>query len=154
MTLYRITREQYAHDLSGIGAEKYGGRWNTPGQRVVYTSASASMALVEILAWTPMDLLLKSGFVLLVLQCPDESMEEVTIADLPHGWNFLSGYAETQKIGDQWLKGRRTLLMRVPSAILPIEKNLLVNPMHPMMSQVEIQEIFDLLIDPRVLHNL
>lgn len=154
MRLFRITKEEYAHDLSGIGAEKYGGRWNSPGHRIVYTSASAAMALVEILAWTPMDLLLKSGFVLIVLECPEESLEKVATEDLPKGWNFLSGYAETQKIGDQWLKERRSLLLGVPSAILPIEQNLLVNPMHPIMAQVEIQEIFDLLIDPRVLKNL
>lgn len=154
MRLYRIAKAQYASDLTGKGAELHGGRWNSPGNKVVYCSDSAALALVETLAWTSLTNLLSAGFVLLVIECPVNSLREVTLSDLPQGWNTLDAYPVTQRIGDAWLKESNSLLLRVPSAVLPIETNLLINPAHPMMSQVKIEETFDLLLDPRILKHV
>ena len=154
MRLYRIAKAQFANDLSGKGAELYGGRWNSPGNKVVYCSNSAALALVETLAWTSLANLLSAGFVLLVIECPVNNLREIALSDLPQGWNMLDAYPVTQGIGDAWLKESSSLLLKVPSAVLPIEMNLLINPLHSMMSQVKIEETFDLLLDPRILKHI
>ncbi len=154
MKVYRITKAQYSGDLSGKGAELYAGRWNSQGNKMVYTSGSAALALLETLAWTPMSTLLAAGFVLMVIECPDTSMGEVSTSALSEGWNRLHGYPATQKLGDNWLIRGDTLLFRVPSAILTMESNFLLNPAHLLMSEVKIVEIFDLQLDHRVVKSL
>ena len=52
MRVFRIANEKYIRSLSGIGAERYGGRWNHKGTRVVYTAASRALAMAESSAIT------------------------------------------------------------------------------------------------------
>lgn len=154
MRLYRVSKAQYASDISGRGAELHGGRWNTPGNPVVYTSTTASLALLESLAWTSMSSLLSAGFVMMVIQCPETSMQQLKISDLPQEWNHLDAYAVTQKIGDTWIKSNQSLLLKLPSAILPMESNMLINPKHALMSKVSIEEMLDIELDPRVMKHI
>lgn len=154
MKLFRVAKEQYASDLSGRGAEIHGGRWNTPGYPVVYTSTTASLALLESLAWTSMSSLLSAGFVMMVIQCPETCLHELKVYELPAGWNHIDAYGVTQKIGDAWINSKNTLLLRIPSAILSMEANMLINPKHTLMSQVVIEELFDIEFDPRVIKHL
>jgi RES domain-containing protein len=154
MILYRITQEQYANDLSGRGAEIHGGRWNSPGRRVVYCSTTASLALLETLAWTQLALLLKSGFVLNTIRCDSESIRDISTALLSGGWMSTAAYPETQRIGDAWLEENATLMLRVPSAVLPLESNILLNPRHPEMAHVHVADQYDLVLDPRLLGSV
>jgi RES domain-containing protein len=57
MLVYRIVHNQYAEDISGKGAKIHGGRWNSAGRAVVYCSTSLSLALLEVLAHAPINLL-------------------------------------------------------------------------------------------------
>lgn len=154
MKLFRISKEEYAGDLSGRGAELHGGRWNSAGNRMVYCSTTAALALLETLAWSSMANLLSAGFVMMMLECPDDSIESISIPNLGENWNTLDAYPMTQRIGDNWLKNGNTLLLRVPSAVLPMESNVLINPMHEMMSGVEIVESYDLRLDQRLLKSI
>ena len=47
MRLWRLTRRPFA-DLEGRGAARFGGRWNRPGRPMVYTTAEASLAVLEV----------------------------------------------------------------------------------------------------------
>jgi RES domain-containing protein len=151
MIVYRVSRDIYSSDLSGTGAEIHGGRWNSPGRKLLYTAINASLALLEALAWTPMSTLLSGGFVLIRIESPDGSLIEIPNSTLSAGWQNLIGYQETQGIGDHWIDSVESLSYKVPSALLPIESNVLINPAHHMMSQVRISEVFDLVFDPRLL---
>jgi RES domain-containing protein len=154
MKVYRIAKAEYAGDISGRGAELYGGRWNSPGNKVVYSTSTASLALLETVAWTSMATLLAGGFVLIVLECPEKSIKEIAPSELSKYWNRLEAYPETQKIGDTWIQKADTLLLRVPSAILSMESNVLINPAHTLMSEVKMTETYDLHLDARVLKNM
>jgi RES domain-containing protein len=117
---WRLCRAPYA-DLSGEGGRQYGGRWNTPGQPVVYTATDPALAVLEVRVH--LDLppgLLPDDFVLLGIEFRDMTIEEVT--NIP---------GEPAAFGDAWLRERRTAVLRVPSIIVPESQNLLFNPAHP-----------------------
>lgn len=154
MKLYRISRRTYAHDLSGRGAELHGGRWNPPGVKVVYTSSAASLAILESLAWSSLNQLLHAGFVLTQIRCPDDSIHEISIAELTAQWQAPESYSALQNIGMEWLSGQNSLLLKVPSAIIPLEFNFLINPNHDRMREVVIEEMYALTLDQRVVRNM
>lgn len=112
------------------------------------------MALLEVLAWTKLHLLLKGTFILLTLDADAENMGRVTLDALPEGWDKAGSTSDTRRIGDAWLRSMESLLMEVPSAIMPLESNVLINPAHSRMSRVQILEEHDLMFDMRVLQHL
>jgi len=118
---WRLCREPFA-DLTGEGARRYGGRWNTPGRPLVYAASSAALAVLEVrvhLDLTPE--LLPDDYVLLEIDLGGgQSVEEVK--DLP---------LNPAEFGNRWLAERRTLVLQVPSVIVPESPNLLLNPLHP-----------------------
>ena len=130
MLVWRICKERHATDaFNGIGAEKHGGRWNHKGDKMVYASTSLSLACLELFVHLPPNCLpddLRS----VVATVPDGvSSEELTIADLPANWRDYPAPASLQEIGSQWLREQRSLLLIVPSAVNPEEKNVLLNPL-------------------------
>lgn len=150
---FRVTKDRYARDLSGRGAELYGGRWNSPGRPALYASTSRPLALLETLAWTSMASLLNGGFVLITLECDDHDPGQIS-GKLPDGWTSVEMYASTRALGDKWLEARKSLLLNVPSAILPMETNVIFNPLHPSAKSIRIAEIYDIVMDPRVVANM
>ena len=132
MLVWRICKQPHvASAFSGIGAEKYGGRWNHKGDRMVYASSSLSLASLELFvhlepAFIPHDLYS------IVATVPDSvSREELTVVDLPANWRDYPAPARLQDIGSDWVRHRRSLLLIVPSAVNPEERNILLNPAHP-----------------------
>lgn len=154
MKVYRITRYQYARDLSGRGAEIHGGRWNPAGHRVVYTASAASLAILESLAWTSLNQLLQSGFILSQISCPEDTIHELSISDLPANWQSQEAYPTLRKAGMKWLSEETSLILKVPSAIVPLEYNILINPNHERMREVRIDEMYELTLDQRVIRNM
>lgn len=136
MLAWRLCREPFA-DLAGEGARRYGGRWNTPGQPMVYAASDAALAVLEVRVHLdlPPDLL-PDDFTLLTIDLRDLPTEAV--AELP---------ADPAGFGDSWLREQRTPVLRVPSAIIPESTNVLFNPDHPMSAQAHIvgrrQFVFD-----------
>ena len=140
MRIWRICRARYAAEaFSGDGARRFGGRWNTPGVPMVYSSSSLALAAIELFVHLepnqqPDDLvsiaaLLHEGEPLLRLE-PDK---------LPSGW-WTDDVEPLRNLGDQWIREAASLAMEVPSAALRMEWNVLVNPLH--------SKIADLKIDP------
>ena len=154
MKVYRIVRSKYSDDLSGFGAEKYGGRWNSPGRPLLYTSVTASLALLECLAWTPLNKLMSGNFVLLEIELINPSKESISSTSLSYEWNLVNNYPHTRSLGDSWLIRKSSLILQVPSAILPIENNILINPELADSQRIIINETFDLALDSRVVDNL
>jgi RES domain-containing protein len=117
---WRLCREPFA-DLGGGGARLFGGRWNSPGNPLVYAASTAALAVLEVRVH--LDLppeLLPEDYTLLTIDLDDLAVE--TVADL---------MAEPRAFGDAWLVARRTPILCVPSTIVPESTNLLLNPRHP-----------------------
>ena len=151
MELYRIAQGLYADDLSGNGARIYGGRWNNAGLFAVYTSSSRSLALLETLAHTPAKMLQVKTYILLTLSVPDTIQPEETNKDkLIAGWDAPDTGPLTRRIGDRFLQSKSSLLLSVPSVLMPEENNCLLNPLHPDMKKVKLVHKRKINFDTRV----
>lgn len=63
---------------------------------------------------------------------PDDiAIEEIKVVDLPDDWQEESAYLVLQRIGNEWLLSDRTPVLRVPSSIIPVEYNYILNPTQP-----------------------
>ncbi|MDR3694253.1 RES family NAD+ phosphorylase [Mucilaginibacter sp.] len=144
MVLYRITRCIYAEDISGTGGRLYGGRWNSIGKPVVYLASSRALAVLEVLVHLQ-PLMIPDDYCLVEIEVPENSITQILINDLPDNWKDISPPLALKQTGDEFLKKRDHLLMKVPSSIVPMEYNYLLNPLHPDIKKVKVlkKEPFD-----------
>jgi RES domain-containing protein len=150
MRLWRIARSAY-RELDGEGARVHGGRWNSEGNAVVYTSSTASLAALELLVHLdiedlPLDL------VLIEIEVPyDASIQEVGLERLPDGWNLVPDHPDCVAIGDEWSHSKTSLLLRVPSAVVPKDTNVLINPEHAEARRVTVLAAEPFQLDRRLI---
>ena len=150
MKVFRISKCNFIEDLSGTGAALYGGRWNSKGVYILYTAATASLALLETIVHT--STIPKEGFCLLELEIPDSKILEINEKQLPAGWRKFPSPAALKKTGDSFYRDRQYLALKIPSVILPEEFNFLINPEHPGFKKIRIIKKTRLSIDERLKH--
>ena len=148
---WRITKTKYVDDaLSGRGARMRGGRFNSEGTPLVYTAGSLSLAVLEVLAHLPSDRHLRQHRVVPV-RFSEDLVEQLYQEDLPNDWRATPAPSSTQALGDAWVSSKRSLALRVPSAVVPAEPNYLINPLHPDVAEIDMGEARPLDIDPRLM---
>lgn len=149
MRVWRIARECYA-PLDGEGARLLGGRWNSPGRPVVYTSRTAALCVLEVLVWTdPEDV--PDDLRLYEIEVPDHArIERLPAGALPPSWTE-PGSPECIAPGDRWLAAGDALALEIPSAVLPEEPNLLINPRHADAAGVHVVDSRAFTFDLRLL---
>jgi len=141
MIVYRLSKQAYIKDLSGYGAEKTGGRWNSKGIPILYTAASRALAVVEIAVHVPLGII-PTDYYLATIEIPDKaSIPRVEIADLPANWNKNPFIKTTQLIGDGFIKNNQHLMVQVPSATVTGDYNYLINPRHPNFKTITIKSV-------------
>lgn len=151
MFVFRITKPLYSNDLTGTGAKIYGGRWNSKGVPMVYTSETRALATLELLAHIPYPSV-PSDFVLITMEIPDHlTFQSITPEILPPNWFNFPHSESTQSIGNKWMNSGASVLLRVPSAIIKDEHNFLLNPMHPDIKFVNIVSKEPFEMDKRIL---
>jgi len=151
-TVWRITTRRFADTaFSGEGARLYGGRWNRPGQSLVYTAESRSLALLEMLV---QDDPLRASYVLIPAQlAADIAIDSLQPADLPLDWRAPAGREVLQSLGAQWLHSLRSAVLVVPSAVVSAERNFLINPAHPDFQRILVGQPEALETDLRLLRT-
>jgi RES domain-containing protein len=149
MILWRLTRRPYA-DLGGRGGELADGRWHTRGRPVVYCAASAALAVLEVRVHLDLPLdLLPDDYVLMQIEAPDDlAIQTIRPSDLPAGWRSREDLCRA--IGDAWLEEGSTALLSVPSAIVEVERNILLNPRHSSAGNFAIAEVMPFGWDERL----
>jgi len=147
MLVYRLSTREHAKKLDGKGAELYGGRWNTKGNPVIYGAAFRSLAVLEYRVNNPHPV---KGLVMVTIQIPETGIQKINIKSLPKNWQMYSYQSPTTAIGDKFLKAKKNLSLMVPSAVVPQEHNILINPLHPDISTVKILNEQPFLIDQRM----
>jgi len=149
-TGWRIVKSRYARTaFDGEGARLYGGRWNSPGTRMVYTSSTISLAVLEVLVHLQEASLL-SSYSLVSVSFDDALIECLDRSRLPDGWRTFPAPSELQRIGDEWVLSQRSAVLEVPSVIVERESNYLLNPAHPDFSSVVIGEPESFTFDERL----
>lgn len=134
--------------FDGEGARRNGGRWNSIGVRVVYASATKSLAALETLVH--LRLPVTARYVAIPLQFDDSLVETVPPAGLPPGWNSEPPSSISQQIGDDWVRAARSALLALPS-VLTGETNFLINPAHPDFAKIQLGTHEPFTFDPRLL---
>lgn len=147
--IWRITKEKHAKAaLSGEGARRYGGRWNSPGTPMIYAAQSQSLAILEILVHLDStDLLMK--YVLLGLEVDESFVRTVETAKLPQNWKDDPVPSDVQALGDAWAVGGESVILSVPSVLVPDESNYLINPNHVDFGRVRLRKATSYLFDQR-----
>ncbi len=131
---WKLAKKNHAN-LSGEGARLYGGRWNTPGHSMVYMCQEASLTVLEVLVHLDLSTeLIPNDYVLMQIDLSvikGRRNQKV----LEEGPTF-NNEKKSQAFGDKWIKEKRSLLLRVPSVIVPHSFNLLLNPEHVLAKQI------------------
>lgn len=149
MRCYRLCEERF-RALDGAGASKHGGRWNRPGRAVVYAASSRALAILESLAnvdreEAPGELLL------LTLDLPDHApVDRLAQESLPKDWRTWPAPEACRSAGENWRAGGKSLALAVPSALVPGESNLLLNPEHAEFTMVRVVAERPFSFDPRL----
>jgi len=147
MRLWRIS--DFAN-LSGEGGLFASGRWHSRGRRVVYLSDYPASALLEVLVHLEVDADdLPDSYQLITVEVPDEvAFDRIEIGTLPASW--AHNLDATRPLGDRWLADGYTALLWVPSAIIPVASNWLLNPAHPDCAKLSVAEVTRMSFDPRL----
>lgn len=138
MIVYRISNSIYSDDLSGTGAKMYGARWNSKGIPMLYTTEFISLALLEMLVHTQFkDYSIELDLVYIFL--PDHTeVKEITIPKMKTNWTEDDEYSRF--IGDEFIKSKQCLALKVPSAVVHEENNYLINPLHSDFKKIKINK--------------
>jgi len=148
---WRIVRASRASTaFTGEGPWRYGGRWNSPGVRVVYVSEHQSAAAFEVFA-NRVPFILDEKYKAFCLEWPDNLTEIFPVKKLPANWRISPAPAETMEIGDHWIQERTSAWLALPSAISPADTNFLLNPEHPDFKRIRIHPPINFNFDPRLL---
>lgn len=140
MIVHRLAKAAFT-GLDGEGARLFGGRWNSPGRPMIYTAASPSLAVLEVLVH--LDLppeLIPSDYRLLSIFVPDDA-PLADVAELPD---------DPLSVGDAFLALGEALVLRTPSAVVPQEHNSLINPRHPAAAGLKLAADEPFRFDPRL----
>jgi RES domain-containing protein len=149
MRLWRIAQRKYALDRLCAGAALYGGRWNPIGLPALYCGASIAICALEKFVHVGAAPL--PPLVLVAVDVPDTIvMWTPAASELPPGWDDMPTSASAQALGRTWLERQETLAMRVPSAVLPEESNVIVNPRHADYARVAMTVVRPFSFDGRM----
>lgn len=130
---YRIADRRHKI-FDGAGAEIHGGRWNSPGRRVIYAAETYAGAMLEALAHANIGRLPKTHVWIEILIGKGIRIEEVDVTDVP-GWR-ASGHQASRIYGDRWFDEGRTAVLVVPSIVAGPERNIAINQEHTDFSRI------------------
>jgi RES domain-containing protein len=148
ITAWRLVAEARADTaFDGEGSYKYGNRWNHEGTRVVYLAHTTSLAALEILVHA------KKYQALPMYSAFSVTFDERLLSDvpsLPNDWQQSPAPESTKTLGSRWAAGKRSVVLRVPSVIVPWEYNYVLNILHPDFRRVKIGKSLSFTFDRRL----
>ena len=150
MIVFRLAKLKYSKDLLGKGAEKSGGRWNSKGTAMLYTSASRALCATEIAVHIPLGILPKD-YSIDTIEFPETiKILKLDPKKLPKDWRSFPHPNSTQLIGDTFISENKYLIMQVPSAVVQGDYNFLINPNHKDFSKIKLLKVGAFAFDERL----
>ena len=138
MIVFRLANKKYRNDLSGTGAEITGGRWNYKGTKLLYTADSRALCMAEIAVHTPVGIM-PIDYYLITIEVPDYSdIKQIESDSLPDNWRKFPYSKLTQELGENFVDKNEDLYIKVPSAVVQGDFNILINPRHLDFDKVRI----------------
>ena len=150
MEVFRLSRKKYASELSGIGASKFGNRWNSKGTEIIYCASSRALAMAEVSVHLSL-VNLPKDFVMLEINIPKSIRVDVlNEKNLPENWNDFPHTYKTQKLGDAFIYSNENCILKVPSAVVKGDFNYLINPHHSDFKKIKISSFYKFPFDKRL----
>lgn len=148
MEVFRISAEKHSGALNASGKEA---RWNKDNQYVLYTGEVRSLSALELVVHKSIDTAIKYKVMVISVADNEDLITRVQMKDLPANWRFTSVYPRLQNIGSDWYINNKSLLLQVPSVIIPQEFNYIINIRHPdFASSVLLVRTEDFIWDDRL----
>ncbi len=143
-------KRRYSHSaFDGEGARRNGARWNSVGTRVAYASDSKALAVLEVLVHVQ-DSDILSAYSLVGIEIPEALIEVFDQTTLPATWATSPPLTATQTIGDRWIDSGNSVVLAVPSVIIPDSFNYLINPLHHRFTDLTVSQPAAFVIHPRL----
>ena len=167
LTLHRVAKWKYAQEPvlleHGYGAAHYGSRWNSFDEalrwdrRIIFASDTLAQAMLEVLVHVEAEVLYSVPHGHVRFEVEEDEIAALDLTRLPPRWNAHPPTSASQVIGDQWYDEAVSPVLRVPSAILPLEAydekhgNYLIHARHPrILEAVRLLGVAPLPMDPRL----
>jgi len=150
--VFRLSKSKFAKDLSEKGAELAGGRWNSKGNALIYTSESRALCTAEIAVHIPLGII-PSNYDIISIKIPDKLIQVLDTSILTNKWKRFPHSEETQKIGDKFLADNEFVALKVPSSVIQDENNIVINPKHPKFKEIKILSIEPYAFDERLFNK-
>ena len=136
--------------FSGEGARLFGGRWSSIGVPMVYAAESKALAVLELLVHVDDGSLLEE-YLCVPVQFDKRLVRSLDFEDLPDDWRQMPPPPSTQRMGRIWAIENRSVVLQVPSVLIPGESNYLINPRHPNVGKLQLGPPEPFEFDPRLL---
>jgi RES domain-containing protein len=148
--VWRIVKQRHAATaFDGEGARLFGGRWNSPGTRMIYTSGTLSLAALETLVHLTPPVVFR--YVAIPVEWDDAVVETLPMSGMPADWTEEPPSTSTKVLGDRWVQESRSAVLKVPSVIIRAEPNYLLNPVHRDFRKLRIGKPVPFAFHPRLL---
>ena len=152
MRAWRLTTRKYAETaFSGMGNFEVGSRWVPKGLLAVYASENVSTAVLETLVHIDPNHF-RNNFFYIKAEIPDDiPMDEVFLDDLPADWQIRLEDDALQQVGAEWIARGSSVVLIVPSAVVPQERNIIINPEHEHFAKIMFGPVEPYPFDTRLL---
>lgn len=146
MIVYRITHPEYTK----LTASGKAARWNKDGEFIIYTAGNIALACLENIVHRSSEGLM-GDFRLLTIEIPKKvSVQKIQKDDLPTDWSNRRNFSICQEISSKWLEDNQSCVLSVPSVIIPLENNYLINPLHPDFKYIKLLSVEEFTFDNRI----
>lgn len=128
MEVFRVSSTKYSKELTASGKAA---RWNKDGEFVIYTGETRSLAMLENIVHKSIQTGLDYETMIISITDSEDVFSRKKISDLPSNWRDISAYSKLQDMGSKWYHSKESLVLQVPSVIVPQEFNYIINANHP-----------------------
>lgn len=147
MLVYRIALEKFSNSLVASGRAA---RWNSNDVAMIYTASSTSLACLENVVHRN-QLGLSKNFMLMTIDIPDDlEINVINLEDLPKDWKDFNQLPYTQNLGNKWIEELKTPIFKIPSSIINLESNYIINPKHPDFQKIKLIKREPFMFDERI----
>ena len=114
--------------FSSDGARRVSGRWHDVGDQVIYASERYSTAMLETLVgWNGPP---PGSQHFIRIEIPAGTSHEIADPGTIPGWQ-LPDSPSARRFGHRWYAEGRSAILIVPSVVVRLERNIIINARHP-----------------------
>jgi len=128
MEVFKIVKESFSNKLIASGRAH---RWNLDDQLVIYTGSSRSLSSLELIVnENSIQPVFKYKVMTISIADEENLYTQILQINLPKTWRSLDSYPKLQQVGSEWYQKGQSLILKVPSAVIPKEYNYIINTNH------------------------